>query len=54
MTGYDLDDLNNGGKGYVPISLQYDAYTSIHARETSLSGDSPFENFTTGVTKEKP
>ena len=46
MTGYDLNDRNNGGNGYVPISLQYDTYKAIHARDTSMAGGSPFENFT--------
>ena len=43
--GYDTDDLNNGGNGYMPINLQYSDYTATNAREKSLSGGSPFENF---------
>jgi beta-glucosidase len=53
MTGYDLDDRINGGTGYAPISLQYDTYTAIHARDTSLAGGSPFENFTNRSYKGK-
>lgn len=53
MTGYDLDDLKSGGNGYVPISLQYGPYTAIHARDTSMAGGSPFENFTNRSYKGK-
>jgi beta-glucosidase len=53
MTGYDLDDRINGGTGYAPISLQYDTYMAIHARDTSLAGGSPFENFTNRSYKGK-
>jgi beta-glucosidase len=53
MTGYDLEDRNAGGNGYVPISLQYGTYTSIHARDTSLAGGSPFEHFTNRSFKGK-
>lgn len=38
-TGYSQEDTNEGGNGYVPISLQYRPYTAVHARETSLAGD---------------
>lgn len=37
--GYSQEDADNGGNGYVPISLQYRPYTAEFARETSLSGD---------------
>lgn len=43
--GYDKSDVEKGGNGYVPISLQYDSYTANEARETSLAGGSPFEDF---------
>jgi beta-glucosidase len=43
--GYDVKDGENGGNGYVPISLQYKPYTAINAREISMAGGSPFENF---------
>jgi beta-glucosidase len=56
-TGYSRDDVAAGGNGYVPINLQYNPYTAEFARETSIGGGSPFENFTnrsykgkTGVT----
>jgi beta-glucosidase len=53
MTGYDREDLRKGGNGYLPISLQYGTYTAIHARDTSLAGGSPFENFTNRSFKGK-
>ncbi|WP_106769212.1 glycoside hydrolase family 3 protein [Paenibacillus faecalis] len=38
-TGYSQEDAEQGGNGYVPISLQYKTYTAEHAREVSLAGD---------------
>ena len=46
LMGYDPADLEQGGNGYVPISLQYSDYVAEHAREHSLAGGDPFENFT--------
>jgi beta-glucosidase len=37
--GYAIDEANQGGNGFVPISLQYRPYTATHARESSLAGD---------------
>ncbi len=51
--GYDRADLANGGNGYVPINLQYSEYTAKNARETSLAGGSPMENFTNRTYKGK-
>jgi len=51
--GYDRKDLIKGGNGYVPISLQYSEYTAENAREVSLSGGSPLENFTNRSYKGK-
>jgi beta-glucosidase len=51
--GYDPADLKNGGNGYVPISLQYKPYKAIEARENSLAGGSPLENFTNRTYKNK-
>lgn len=39
--GYSSDDRKNGGNGYVPISLQYDAYTATDAREQSIAAGDP-------------
>lgn len=45
-TGYDRADVEAGGNGYVPISLQYGPYTATHARATSIAGGDPLETFT--------
>ncbi|WP_459128523.1 glycoside hydrolase family 3 protein [Latilactobacillus curvatus] len=37
--GYDSRDVEKGGNGYVPISLQYRPYTAKKAREISIAGD---------------
>lgn len=51
--GYDQNDLNNGGNGYVPISLQYGPYTATDTRDVSLAGGSPLEDFTNRSYKGK-
>ena len=51
--GYDGEDLEKGGNGYVPISLQYGTYKATDARETSLAGGSPMEDFTNRSYKDK-
>ncbi len=38
-TGLSQEDADQGGNGYVPLSLQYNTYTAEHAREVSLAGD---------------
>lgn len=38
-TGYSQEDADQGGNGFVPISLQYKTYTAEFAREVSLAGD---------------
>ncbi len=45
-TGYDSRDVEKGGNGYVPITLQYETYTAVDARDPSIAGGSPFESFT--------
>ena len=42
-TGYSMEDVKNGGNGYIPISLQYNDYTAEHAREVSLAGGDRLE-----------
>ncbi|WP_226527264.1 glycoside hydrolase family 3 protein [Metabacillus niabensis] len=37
--GFSREDVENGGTGYVPISLQYGTYTAKYAREESIAGD---------------
>lgn len=44
--GYEHADVAKGGNGYVPINLQFKPYTASTARETSLAGGSPLEDFT--------
>ncbi|MCU4156433.1 glycoside hydrolase family 3 C-terminal domain-containing protein [Carboxylicivirga sp. A043] len=39
-SGFDITDFENGGNGYVPITLQYKEYTAHAARERSLAFDS--------------
>ena len=43
-TGYDLADVNKGGNGYVPVSLQYNDYTATEARGVSMAGGDPLES----------
>jgi len=51
--GWDRKDLENGGNGYVPVSLQYEDYTAEYAREVSLAGGNPLEPFTNRSFKGK-
>jgi beta-glucosidase len=51
--GYSQDDVKKNGNGYVPISLQYGLYKADFARETSIAGGSPLENFTNRTYKGK-
>ncbi len=51
--GYDAANAAKGGNGYVPISLQYGPYTASTAREVSLAGGSPLEDFTNRTYKDK-
>ncbi len=51
--GYEVSDNEKGGNGYVPISLQYGPYTATYARDSSLAGGSPMEDFTNRTYKEK-
>lgn len=41
--GYEVEDLQHGGNGYVPISLQYRPYTASGARRLSIAGGDPKE-----------
>lgn len=38
--GYQQRDVEEGGNGFFPISLQYGTYTATEARDPSLAGDS--------------
>ena len=44
--GYETSDVEAGGNGYVPMSLQYEDYTASTAREESIAGGDPLETFT--------
>lgn len=41
--GYSPSDRENGGNGYVPITLQYRPYEAVHARKESIAGGDPLE-----------
>ncbi len=43
--GYDPEDKEKGGNGYIPITLQYRPYTATTAREHSIATD-PFDGNT--------
>jgi beta-glucosidase len=45
--GYEKD------KGYLPISLQYGEYKAVEARDPSIAGGDPLENFTNRTYKNK-
>ena len=44
--GYSEADVAQGGTGYIPISLQYDDYTSLNSRPESIAGGDAKESFT--------
>jgi len=52
-SGYDADDVKKEGNGYLPISLQYGPYKAVDARDTSIAGGDPLENFTNRTYKNK-
>ena len=43
--GYSREDVEAGGNGYMPISLQYRPYTATAARQPSIAGGDPMEPF---------
>ncbi|MBS6561103.1 MAG: glycoside hydrolase family 3 C-terminal domain-containing protein, partial [Clostridiales bacterium] len=51
--GYDPKDREQGGNGYVPITLQYRPYEAKNARKVSIAGGDPLENFTNRSYKGK-
>ncbi len=52
-SGYSGVDKENGGNGYVPITRQYRPYTAEFAREESLAGGDPREDFANRCYKGK-
>lgn len=51
--GHSTADMQAGGNGYIPISLQYGDYTAKYARKHSIAGGDPFEDFTNRTYKGK-
>lgn len=51
--GYSKDDAAKGGNGYLPISLQYNDYKATTARDPSIAGGDPTEDFTNRSYKGK-
>ena len=51
--GHSTADMEAGGTGYIPISLQYGDYTAKYARKTSIAGGDIFEKFTNRTYKGK-
>ncbi|MBT8307156.1 MAG: glycoside hydrolase family 3 protein [Maribacter sp.] len=51
--GYSQADIEKGGNGYLPISLQYKSYTAQKARDVSIAGGDPMEDFTNRTYKGK-
>lgn len=45
-TGYSVADREQGGNGYVPMTLQYGDYTATSARSESIAGGDPYETTT--------
>ena len=43
--GYSEKDVQEGGTGYVPISLQYNDYTATQSRSVSIAGGDAKESF---------
>ena len=43
LGGYDVKDREQGGNGYMPVSIQYRPYTADAAREESIAGGDPTE-----------
>ncbi len=52
-TGYRREDVNKGGTGYVPVSLQYKPYKALDARDPSIAGGDPLEKFTNRTVRNK-
>ena len=51
--GYSKADREAGGNGYLPITLQYRPYKAETAREVSIGGGDPREDFTNRSYKDK-
>lgn len=51
--GWHVSDVEKGGTGYLPISLQYNDYKAEYAREVSIAGGDRLENFVNRTYKGK-
>ena len=51
--GYSTEDVEKGGNGYMPFSLQYDNYTAKDARAVSIAGGDPMETTTNRSFRDK-
>jgi len=51
--GYSKEDVQKGGNGYMPLSLQYSNYTAVDARAKSIAGGDPMEKTTNRSFKDK-
>jgi beta-glucosidase len=51
--GYRTEDVDTGENGYVPITLQYKEYIAEYARDVSIAGGDPLEDFTNRSYKGK-
>ena len=51
--GFSYDDVEKGGNGYLPFSLQYEDYTAKDARAVSIAGGDPMESTTNRSFKGK-
>ncbi|MBN2481580.1 MAG: glycoside hydrolase family 3 C-terminal domain-containing protein [Bacteroidales bacterium] len=52
-SGYNRADAQAGRNGYIPMSLQYGPYRAEFARDPSIAGGDPLENFTNRTFKGK-
>jgi beta-glucosidase len=52
-SGYDSADVKKGGTGYVPISLKYGSYKAVYARDPSIAGGDPLEEFSNRTYRNK-
>jgi len=52
-SGYSREDAESGGNGYIPMSLQYGPYKAEFARDPSIAGGDPLEDFTNRTYKGK-
>jgi len=51
--GYSSEDVEAGGTGFMPISLQYDTYTAAMARDESIAGDARLNDVLNRSYKDK-